>query len=101
MSAQLIEYALTKEMTNVSIAFEVPEKDEVIPVGWSKSSWHLIWDVKMGFTRKYRWVKDGHQTPDPKVYNYAGVVSRDSVQIALTYAALYELDITAADIQNA
>ena len=32
---------------------------------------------------------------------YPGVVSRDSVQIALTYAALNELDVTAADIQIA
>ena len=93
--------ALTKEMTNVSIAFEVLEKDQAVPVGWSKSSGHLIWDVKMDFTRKCRWVKDGHRTPDPKVSNYAGVVSRDSVRIALTYAALNDFDVTAADIQNA
>ena len=68
--------ALTKEMTNVSIAFEVLEKDEsYIPVGWSKSYGHLIRDGKMDFTRKYRWVKDGHLTSDPKVSNYADVVS--------------------------
>ena len=37
-------------------------------------------------------------TPDPIDSNYAGVVSRDSVRIALTYAALNGLDICAADI---
>ena len=31
---------------------------------------------------------------------YAGVVSRDSVRIALTYVALNGLDVTAADIKN-
>jgi len=84
--------AFTEEMTNVSVAFEVLEEGEYVPVGWSKSTGHLIWDVKMDFTRKCRWVKDGHRTPDPKVSNYAGVVSRDSVRIALTYDALNDLD---------
>ena len=32
---------------------------------------------------------------------YAGVVSRDSVSIALTYAALNDIDVLAAYIQNA
>ena len=93
--------ALTKEMTNVSVAFELLEEGVSAPVGWSKATGHIIWDVKMDFTRKCRWVKDGHRTPDPKVSNYAGVVSRDSVRIALTYAASNDLDVTAADIQNA
>ena len=54
----------------------------------------------MDFTRKTRWVKDGHRTADPIGSNYAGVVSRDSVQIVFTYAALNGLDICAANIQN-
>ena len=32
---------------------------------------------------------------------YAGVVSRESIRIALTYAALHKIDVKAADIQNA
>ena len=55
----------------------------------------------MDFTRKARWVKDGHRTEDPLGTNYAGVVSRDSVRIAFTLAAMNGLDICAADIQNA
>ena len=31
---------------------------------------------------------------------YAGVISRESVQIALTYAALNDLNVFGADIQN-
>ena len=72
-----------------------------MPVGWKNSSGHLIWDVKMDFTQKARWVKDGHRTPDPKESNHAGMVSRESVRIALTYAALNDVDVTASDIQNA
>ena len=46
-------------------------------------------------------MKDGHRTADPLGTNYAGVVSRDSVRIAFTLAAMNGLDICAADIQNA
>ena len=55
----------------------------------------------MDFTRKARWVLDGHNCADPEGSTYAGVVSRDSVRIALTYAALNGLDVFAADIRNA
>ena len=55
----------------------------------------------MDFTRKARWVLDGHKTLDLIGSTYAGVVSRESVHIALTYAALNDLDVFAADIQNA
>ena len=55
----------------------------------------------MDFTRKARWVLDGNKTPDPIGSTYASVVSRESVHIALTYAALNDLDVFAADIWNA
>ena len=93
--------AIDKEMANVSVAFKILEKDQPIPVGWSKSSGHMVFDVKMDFTRKARWVKDGHRTPEPDQATFAGVVSRESVRIALTYAALNDIDVTAADIKNA
>ena len=44
---------------------------------------------------------DGHKTPDPVGSKYAGVVSRESVQITFTYAALNDLDVCMADIRNA
>jgi hypothetical protein len=93
--------ALKKEMTNVGVAFEVLEAGEKAPVGWKKATGHLVWDVKMDFTRKARWVLDGHKTPDPIGSTYAGVVSRESVRIAFTYAALNGLEVCAADIRNA
>ena len=55
----------------------------------------------MDFTRKARWVWDGHKTPDPVGSKYAGVVSRSSASIAFTYAALNDLDVCMADIRNA
>ena len=93
--------ALAKEMTEVGIAFEMLEEEMQAPVGWRKVTGHLIWTVKMDFTRKARWVLDGHKTPNPIGSTYAGVVSRDSIRIAFTYAALNGLDVFAADIRNA
>ena len=93
--------AVKKEMYNVSVAFQILDHGEKAPPGWKASSGHIIFDVKMDFTRKARWVKDGHKTPDPDWSTYAGFVTRDSVRIALTYAALNEVDVTAADIKNA
>ena len=87
-------------MTNVGIDFTILDDGIQPPPGWGNASGHLVLDVKMDFTRKARWVKDGHCTPDPTTSAYAGVVSREIVRVALTYAALMNLDIMAADIQN-
>ena len=92
--------AIKKEMTNVRIAFEVLEEGENAPVAWRKVSGHLVFDVKMDFTRKARWVLDGHKMPKPTGLTYVGVVSRESVHIAFTYATLEGLDVCAADIRN-
>ena len=92
--------SIKKETTNVVIAFEILDEDKSAPVGWSKESGHLIFDVKMDFTRKARWVLDGNRSADPVGYTYDGVVSRDSVRIALTSAALNNIDVLAAEIQN-
>ena len=74
---------------------------EPLPVGWKPSSGHIIWDVKIDFTRKARLVLDGYKCTTPTGSTSAGAVSRESVRIALTYAALNRLDVCAADIQNA
>jgi len=71
--------AIKKEMFNNGVAFEILENGEKAPVGWSKVTGHLIFDVKMSFECKARWVLDGHKTPDIVGLTYAGVVSRESV----------------------
>ena len=64
---------------------------------------YFIWDVKLGenFCRKARLVAGGHKTEVPSSICFSSVVSRESVRIALTIAALNGLDILACDIQNA
>ena len=97
--------AILKEMKNVRPAFEVWEKSaDEIPIGYQQIKCHLIFDIKMGenFRRKARFVAGGHTTEVPdSVITYSSVVSRDSVRIALTIAALNDLKIMACDIQNA
>ena len=46
-------------------------------------------------------VAGGHTTETPAVLTYSSVVSRDSVSIALTIAALNDLKVLSYDIQNA
>ena len=91
-------------MKNVRIAFEENQGDpkELSP-GYMEIKCHMIFDVKMGenFRRKARMVAGGHVTEVPSNLTYSSVVSRDSVRIALTIAALNDLDILACDIQNA
>ena len=93
--------ALAKEMDNVMVAFDILENGEDLPVGYTLASGHIIFEIKMDFRRKARYVKDGHKTKDPEGSVYAGVVSRETVRIALTYAALNDLPVCAADIRNA
>ena len=95
--------ALMKEMRNVRPAFEEYEGEVSQLVGYQKIKCHVVWDIKLGenFRRKARLVAGGHTTAIPETMTYSSVVSRDSVRIALTIAALNGLDILACDIQNA
>lgn len=93
--------AIKKEMDTVLVAFQILAKGEKPPVGYTKSSGHVVFDVKMDFTRKARWVKDGHKHGPPPLSTFAGVVSRESVRILLTYAALNDVDVMAFDIKGA
>ena len=87
-------------MLNVGVAFEILDNERSLPVGWSRTSGHIIFDVKMDFTRKARWVLDGHRILNPSYPTFVSVVSRESIRISLTYAVLNGLNIYAADIQS-
>jgi hypothetical protein len=90
-------------MQNVRIAFEEFDGDPSAIVGYTQITGHLVFDVKLGenFRRKARYCADGHKTGAPAPVTYSAVVSRDSVRILLTIAALNDLDILGADVQNA
>ena len=72
-----------------------------MPIGHKKITAHMVVDVKMDLTRKARLVAGGHLTDVPKESTFSSVVSRDSVRIAFTLAALNDLEVLSADVQNA
>ena len=102
--------AIQKEMGNVIVAF-TPKDDLTVEearsgkslVGYQEVRCHMIFDIKMDgkFTRKARFVAGGHTTDPPSSITYSSVVSRDSVRICFTIAALNGLDCMSCDIGNA
>jgi len=94
--------AIAKEMKAVRIAFKILHGDKRVPPTYQQIRCHIIFDVKMeDFRRKARYVAQGNMTEAPKTLTYASVVSRESVRIALTLAALNDLEVKSADIKNA
>ena len=93
--------AIEKEMRNVMPAFRFLDESERVPIGYKWIPCHMVFDVKMDFTRKARFVAGGHVTDPPTTLTYASVVSRESVRIAFLIAALNNLDILANDVGNA
>ena len=76
---RLWQDALEKEMFAVGVAFHILENDEALPTGWTPASGHTVWDLKMDFTRKARWVLDGYKCANPSGSTFAGVFSRERV----------------------
>ena len=72
-------------------------------IGYQQIGLHMIFDNKIGenFRRKARMVAGSHTTKTPSSVTYSYVVSRDSVRIMLMKAALNDIDLQAADIENA
>ncbi len=93
--------AIQKELKNVQVAFKFFADDEPIPIGYKQIPCHIVFDVKMDFSRKARFVAGGYKTDPPSILTYSSVVSRDSVRIAFLLATLNGLDILAANIGNA
>ena len=94
--------AIDLEIKNVDVAFQELEDSEQVPIGYQFVRCHMIFDVKAGsLKRKARYVAGGHMTEPPVAATYASVVSRESVRLGLMLAALNDLQVLTADIQNA
>jgi hypothetical protein len=94
--------AIRTEMSKVRIAFKILGEDEKVPPGYQQIRCHIIFDIKIeDFRRKARLVAGGHTTDAPPVLTYSSVVSRESVRIAFTIAALNALQVKSSDIENA
>ena len=97
-------------MSKVKIAWKVDDvhtpsearaATETTFVGFQEIRCHLIFDVKMDLTRKTWFVAVGHTTEATSSITYSSVVSRDSVWIAFTIAALNGVDVISCDLENA
>ena len=87
-------------MEEISVAFDVLEDGKRPFTAHKRIFFHLIYDIKMDFTRKARLVAEGCITPNPMTSTYVGVVYRESVRISFTYAALTGFDVWTVDVNN-
>jgi hypothetical protein len=72
-----------------------------MPPGFKKIGCHMVFDVKLDLVHKVRFIAGGHRTDPPKELVYSSVISRGSVCLAFLIAALNDLEILSADVQNA
>jgi hypothetical protein len=78
-------------MLHVSPAFEILDPGSPAPIGSKWVPCHMIYDVKMDFTRKARSGTGGHVTDPPTSITYSSVVARDSVCLAFMIASLNDI----------
>jgi hypothetical protein len=89
-------------MKDVCIAFKCLNPGKCVPLDYKLIECHMIFDIKIeDFRRKAHMVAGEHMTGAPTIMTYTSVVSRETVCIALTIAALNDLEVKAADILNA
>jgi Reverse transcriptase (RNA-dependent DNA polymerase) len=93
--------AIKKELGVVKPAIDILDEGKKAPVGFDWIPCHMVFDIKVDFSRKARFVAGGHVTAPPTSITYASVVSRESVRIILLIAALNDLEVLSADIQGA
>jgi hypothetical protein len=61
----------------------------------------MVWGMKLeDFHRKARFMAGSHMTETPALNTYASVVSRESVHITLTLAALNGLKVKTTNIKK-
>ena len=64
--------AIKREMENVSVAFEILEDGKIPSAAHKKVPFHIIYDIKMDFTSKARFLEEGCRTPNSVTSTYTG-----------------------------
>ena len=90
--------AIKNQMANIRVAFDILDDNGKVEPGRTYLECYILFEVKMDFRRKARYVANGATTPNLTSSAYAGVVSRESIRIAFTLAAFNGHDIMTADI---
>jgi hypothetical protein len=93
-------HAIQKEMKNTKQAFQVFEENKMIPIGYKWIKCHLIFNMKIDFTRRERFITGGHMTYPPSNITYCNVVSCESMRIAFILAALNDVELLTTGIGN-
>ena len=102
--------AINKEMSKVKSAWKTHDantpkevRDGKVPelTGFQEIGCHIVFDIKMDFTQKARFIAGSHTTEAPSSLTYSSAVSHDSVQIAFLIATLNDLDLMSCDLENA
>jgi hypothetical protein len=80
--------ALNMQMSKVKIAWnacdditsnEIQSAKAKNMIGFQEIGCHIVFDIKMDFTRKARFCAGGHTTNTLAVMTYSSVASRDSI----------------------
>jgi hypothetical protein len=69
-------------------------------IGYQEVQCHVIFNVKMDFTYRARFVAGGHTTDTPGSITYLRVVSCNNLQLAFLIVGLNDLDVLAGDVAN-
>jgi hypothetical protein len=102
--------AINKEMSRVKIAWKTDDnhtpqqvREGKVPefMGFQEIGCHIVFDIKIDFTRKACFMAGGHTTTAPSSITYSSVVSHDSIHLAFLIAALNDIDIMSCDLENA
>ena len=94
--------AISKEIENVRVAFEVLPDGKSVPIGHQFVQCHIVFDIKMeNFRQKTRLVAGGNMTKASATVTDVSVVSRETVKIALMIATLNDLEVESGNILNA
>ena len=92
--------AIKFETRNSHVALKLYEKGDKSPVGHTKITCHLIFDLKLDIKQKAQYVEGGHLTDVPTYITHFSVVICDTINIEFIMADLNNLYVLAGDIHN-
>ena len=76
---RLCQKVIDLEIGNVRVAFDILNPNKSATIGWKAFRDHLVYDIRMDFTRNDKRMKNGHKTSELDQSTYAGVILRGNV----------------------
>ena len=86
--------AISKELENVKVAFEILSHGKKDPIGHLFVQFHIVFNIKMEDLRhETRLVAGGDIMEAPATITYANVMSREMIRIVLMIPAINDFEI--------